>query len=92
MTSYFLPDINAVSMALPNKNFMSYTFIFHKQLYFIISGLKTMGHRNPDNNFESHCMYSKLPDIPCPDIWNSYPTDKNFKEIWIFLYCSKTDL
>jgi hypothetical protein len=30
-----------------------YTFIFHKQFYFIISGVKNIGHGNPDNNLES---------------------------------------
>jgi hypothetical protein len=64
---------------------MSYTFIFHEQLYFIICGLKTIGHRNPDNNLESHYMYSKLPDILCPDILNSYPSNKNFKVNLLFL-------
>jgi hypothetical protein len=34
---------------------LSYTFIFPKQLYFIFSGLKIVGHGNPDNNFESSC-------------------------------------
>jgi hypothetical protein len=32
---------------------MSYTFIFHQQYYFVISGLKIIGHGNPDNNIES---------------------------------------
>jgi len=32
---------------------LSYNFIFRKQFYFIFSGLKIIGHENPDNNFES---------------------------------------
>jgi hypothetical protein len=34
---------------------LSYTFIFHKQFYFVVSGLKIIGHGNPDNNLESPC-------------------------------------
>jgi hypothetical protein len=55
MTSYFLPDINAASTALPNKTFVTYVFIFHKQFYFVVSGLKIIGHGNPDKNLESLC-------------------------------------
>jgi len=33
---------------------LSYTFIFHKQFYFI-SGLNIICHGNPDNNLESPC-------------------------------------
>jgi hypothetical protein len=36
---------------------LSYTFIFRKQFYFLISGLKIIGHGNPDNNLESPCIY-----------------------------------
>jgi hypothetical protein len=36
---------------------MSYTFIFRKQFYFVISGLKIIGHGNHDNNLESHCIF-----------------------------------
>jgi hypothetical protein len=32
-----------------------YTFIFCKQFYFIVSGFKITGNRNPDNNLESPC-------------------------------------
>jgi hypothetical protein len=35
---------------------LSYTFIFHKQFYFVVSGLKIIGHGNPDNNLESPCI------------------------------------
>jgi len=35
---------------------LSYIFIFRKQFYFGISGLKIIGHGNPDNNLESICM------------------------------------
>jgi hypothetical protein len=37
-------------------NFFTYTFIFLKQFYFILSGVKIMGHGNPDNNLESLCI------------------------------------
>jgi hypothetical protein len=29
--------------------------IFHKQIYFVVSGLKITGHGNSDNNLESYC-------------------------------------
>jgi hypothetical protein len=32
-----------------------YNFIFLKQFYFIVFGLKIVGHGIPDNNLESHC-------------------------------------
>jgi len=35
---------------------LSYTFIFRKQFYFVVSGLKIIGHGNPDNNLESSCI------------------------------------
>jgi hypothetical protein len=35
---------------------LSYTFIFHTQFYFVVSGLKIIGHGNPDSDFESHCI------------------------------------
>jgi hypothetical protein len=28
----------------------------HKQFYFVVSGLKILGHGNPDNNLESLCI------------------------------------
>jgi hypothetical protein len=34
-------------------NSLSYTFIYRKQFYFVVSGLKIIGHGNPDNNLES---------------------------------------
>jgi hypothetical protein len=57
MTPCSLPDINAASTALPYKTFLSYTFIFRKQFYFVISGLKIICHGNPDNNLESYSIY-----------------------------------
>jgi hypothetical protein len=39
-----------------NKNLLSYTFIFRKQFYFVVPGLKFIGHGNPDNNLESPCI------------------------------------
>jgi hypothetical protein len=35
-----------------SKYFLSYTFIFRKQFYFIASDLKIIGYENPDNNLE----------------------------------------
>jgi hypothetical protein len=35
---------------------LSYTLIFRKQFYFVVSGLKMIGHGNSDNNFESPCI------------------------------------
>jgi hypothetical protein len=37
-----------------------FAFIFRKQLYFVPSGLKIIGHGNPDNNLESLCKYGAL--------------------------------
>jgi hypothetical protein len=34
----------------------SYVFIFRQQLYFVFFNLKIIGHGNPDNNLESHCI------------------------------------
>jgi hypothetical protein len=34
---------------------LNYTFIFFNQFYFVFSGLKIIGHRNPDSNLESRC-------------------------------------
>jgi hypothetical protein len=31
----------------------AFFFIFHKQFYVVLSGLKFTGHGNPDNNLES---------------------------------------
>jgi hypothetical protein len=31
-------------------------FIFRKQFYFVVSGLKIIGHGNPDNNLETPCI------------------------------------
>jgi hypothetical protein len=32
------------------------TLIFHKQFYFVVSGLKIIGYGNPDCNVESPCI------------------------------------
>jgi hypothetical protein len=32
-------------------------FVFHKQFYFIVSGLKIIGWGNPDNNLDSLCIF-----------------------------------
>jgi hypothetical protein len=45
-------QINSIS----NKTFLSFTFIFRKQVYFIPFGLKILGHENHDNNLESYSM------------------------------------
>jgi hypothetical protein len=37
-------------------NCVSYAFVFRKQFYFVLSGLNVIGHGNPDNNLESHCI------------------------------------
>jgi hypothetical protein len=42
------------------ETFVSYSFIFSKQFYFVFSGLKIIGDGNPDNNLESHCASSLL--------------------------------
>jgi hypothetical protein len=34
------------------------------QFYFVVSGLKIIGHRNPDNNLESHSI--SVATILCP--------------------------
>jgi hypothetical protein len=56
MTSYFIPDINATSRTLPKENLFSYTFIFHNQFCYALSGLKIIFHGNTDNNLESSCI------------------------------------
>jgi hypothetical protein len=40
------------------QNFLSSDFIFLNRFYFIVSGLKILGHGNPDNNLESYCVLS----------------------------------
>jgi hypothetical protein len=35
-------------------NFLTYIFLFRKQFYFVISGLKIIGHGNSDNNLASY--------------------------------------
>jgi hypothetical protein len=39
--------------SIGNSIFFSYTFILHKQFYFVASGLKIIG---PDSNLESPCI------------------------------------
>jgi hypothetical protein len=50
------------------KNFLSYTFIFHKQFYFVVFGLKIVGHGNPDNNLESLCISITL-EVCAREMW-----------------------
>jgi hypothetical protein len=40
-----------------NKTLLNCIFIFRKQFYFIIYGLRIIGHGNPDNNLELICMF-----------------------------------
>jgi hypothetical protein len=42
---------------------LSYSFIFHKQVYFIVFCLKITGYGNPNNNLES----------PCTSLQENYP-------------------
>jgi hypothetical protein len=35
---------------------LNYSFIFRNQFYFIVSGLKIIGHGNTGNNLELHCI------------------------------------
>jgi hypothetical protein len=56
MTTYFLPDINAMSTALSNKSFFNYIFLFRWQFYFVDCDLKIIGHGNSDSNLESQCV------------------------------------
>jgi hypothetical protein len=43
---------------------LGYTSIFWKQFYFVVSELKIIGHKNPDNNLESPCTsLSKQTDL-----------------------------
>jgi hypothetical protein len=37
------------------RNLAKRTFVFRKQIYFVVSSLRIIGHGNPDNNLESHC-------------------------------------
>jgi hypothetical protein len=30
------------------------------QFYFVVSGLKILGHVKPDNNLESHCTFTEI--------------------------------
>jgi hypothetical protein len=51
MASYLFLDINEASCRI---KLLSCDFIFRKQLFIVISGLKIIGHGNRDNNLESH--------------------------------------
>jgi hypothetical protein len=46
--------LNQKVLFFVKQNFLSYTFIFRKQFFF--SNLRIIGHENPDNNLESHCI------------------------------------
>jgi hypothetical protein len=35
--------------------------LYHVQFYFSVSGLKIIGHGNPDSNLESHCTFRRQP-------------------------------
>jgi hypothetical protein len=47
-----------------------YIFIFHKRFYLNISGLKTIGHRNTDNNLKSPCTFCKIYVRVSPLLWD----------------------
>jgi hypothetical protein len=55
---------------------LSYTFIFRKQFYFVISGLKIIGHGNPDNNLESPCILEEA--MVSTWQWQSNPNTQRF--------------
>jgi hypothetical protein len=38
------------------QNVFSYSL---SSFYFVVSGLKIIGHRNADSNLESHCIYTQ---------------------------------
>jgi hypothetical protein len=40
--------------------FSELIFLFRKQFVSIATGLKIIGHRNPDNNLESPCTFSYI--------------------------------
>jgi hypothetical protein len=42
---------------------LSYIFIFRKQFCFVVSGLKIMGHGNPDNNLELPCILNQFDPV-----------------------------
>jgi hypothetical protein len=42
------------------QNFLSYTFIFHKQFCLCFFQFKIIGHGNPNNNLDSPCIKSEL--------------------------------
>jgi hypothetical protein len=54
-------------------NFLSYIFIFRKQFYSVVFGLKIISHGNPDNNSESHCIIFPRDPIsgPLSDIYKA---------------------
>jgi hypothetical protein len=49
------------------QNFLSYVFIFCKPFYSVSSGLKIIGHGNPENNLESHCIIYYIKKTVC--VW-----------------------
>jgi hypothetical protein len=53
------PSIRKVGTNFADKrrSFGGYSLVFLvKQFYFVINGLKIIGHENPDNNLESFCI------------------------------------
>jgi hypothetical protein len=43
--------------SIDNETFLvTMSYLFHKQFYFTVSGLKIIGQGNPDNNLESLCI------------------------------------
>jgi hypothetical protein len=42
------------------ESILIYTFIFRKQFYIFVSGLKIIGQGNPDNNSDSHCFSIRM--------------------------------
>jgi len=57
-----LKNVTTALKAVPQQLVQSYTFIFRKQFYSVVSGLKIIGHGNPDNNLESPCILIVLID------------------------------
>jgi hypothetical protein len=50
------------------QNFLSYTSIFRKQFYSVLSDLKIIGHGNPDSNLESHCTHRRILLLPVSEV------------------------
>jgi hypothetical protein len=51
-------DLLSVESVLKNASQLQ-----HVGLYFVVSGLKIIGHENPDNNLESLCISLRVPYI-----------------------------